>query len=201
MKKKLGIVAALAMIVTVGGVYAQWSYPQVPAEGMGDTKAIELTGVSTTTKTGVINVNTDHFTIEIDDADKDYYGELVLSGYVTVTFTPNPGVDKDVANQGIPMQMVLSSTSVADLTYDFGSGVVDVFTLDSTRPIIYSAGARTMTWTITAAEIANYFKLNGKDGEKDSCIYLPTHKAYDDFKTALSGLKLTITVSEYVPTP
>ena len=163
MKKKLGIVAALAMIVTVGGVYAQWSYPQVPAEGMGDTKAIELTGVSTTTKTGVINVNTDHFTIEIDDADKDYYGELVLSGYVTVTFTPNPGVDKDVANQGIPMQMVLSSTSVADLTYDFGSGKVYVFTLDS-RPI-YSADAPTKTWTITAAEIAIYFKLNGKDGE------------------------------------
>lgn len=199
MKKKLGIVAALAMIVTVGGVYAQWSYPQVPAEGMGDTKAIELTGVSTTTKTGVINVNTDHFTIEIDDADKDYYGELVLSGYVTVTFTPNPGVDEIVANQGIPMQMVLSSTSVADLTYDFGSGAVKVFTLDSTP--IYSAGARTMTWTIEAAEIANYFKLNGKDGEKDSCIYLPTHKAYDDFKTALSGLKLTITVSERVTTP
>ena len=58
-----------------------------------------------------------------------------------------------------------------------------------------------MTWTIEAAEIANYFKLNGKDGEKDSCIYLPTHKAYDDFKTALSGLKLTITVSERVTTP
>ena len=198
MKKKLGIVAALAMIVTVGGVYAQWSYPQVPAEGMGDTKAIELTGVSTTTKTGVINVNTDHFTIEIDDADKDYYGELVLSGYVTVTFTPNPGVDKAVANQGIPMQMVLSSASGVNFEYDFGAGAVKVFT---SRPIIYSAGARTKTWTITAAEIANYFELNGQDGEKDSCIYLPTHKAYDDFKTALSGLKLTITVSEYVPTP
>lgn len=200
MKKKLGVVAALAMIVTVGGVYAQWSYSQAPAGGMGGTKAIELSGVSTTTKTGVINVNTDHFTIEIDDADKDYYGELVLSGTVTVTFTPNPGVDEDVENQGIPMQMVLSSANGVNFEYDFGAGAVDVFTLNST-PVVYNAGARTKTWTITAAEIANYFQLNGKDGEKDSCIYLPTYDDYDDFKTALAGLELMITVSEYVPTP
>ena len=202
MKKKLGIIAALAMCVTVGGVYAQWSYSQAPAEGMHGTKAVEIAGVSTSTKTGIITVDTTGFSIEIDDTDKDYYGELMLTGTITVTFTPNPGVDTTVTNSGIPMQVVFSSPTLAALQYDFstmtaGSGT-QVFSIDET-PLILNGGARTKEWTITAADVAQRFKLNGYvDGGADSCVHLPTYEAYTKFKTALGQNDLTITVSEYV---
>lgn len=201
MKKKLGIMAALAMCVTVGGVYAQWSYSQAPAAGMHGTKAVEIAGVSTSTKTGIITVDTTGFSIEIDDTDKDYYGELVFTGVIKVTFTPNPGVDTTVTNSGIPMQVVFSSPTLASLQYNFanmtaGSGT-QVFSIDET-PLIYKNGERTKEWTITAAEVAQRFELNGVEGGADSCVHLPTYEAYTKFKTALGSNDLTITVSEYV---
>lgn len=201
MKKKLGIIAALAMCVTVGGVYAQWSYAQTPAEGMHGTKAVEIAGVSTSTKTGIITVDTTGFSIEIDDTNKDYYGELVVTGTIKVTFTPSAGVDAPVSASGIPMQVIFSSTTLGDLKYDFDAMAVSseaedaVFWLDNT-PLVNDEGAA-KTWIITAEDVKSRFGLNPKDGAK-SIVHLPTYEAYTKFKTALGQNDLTITVSEYV---
>lgn len=201
MKKKLGVIAALAICVTVGGVYAQWSYAEAPTGGMNGRKSIELAGVSTSTKTGVITVDTTKFSIEIDDSDGDYYGELVLEGTITVTFAPNTGASDSVMTNGIPMQATLSlSESFVDFTYDFGSGAATpVFNVSSDS----LTAEATKLWEITADQIAGLFSLETQtvgDNKTVSVVYLPTYQDYTDFNTALAGCELLITVSEYVAT-
>lgn len=206
MKKKLGIIAALAMCVTVGGVYAQWSYSEGIASGMNGSKTVELAGVSTNTKKGVITVDTNGFSIEIDDTNNDKYGELVLTGNITVTFSPNSDASDDVQTNGIPMKATLSmSEDFANFTYDFDSNSETaeetVFNL-STNSLIKDTASK--SWTITSTQIAELFKLTTKtvtineQQQTVSVVYLPTYQDYIDFQNALARCNLIISVSEYV---
>lgn len=183
--KKLSLLIALALLVTVGGVYATWNYAQGTASYREKYLTAHLTDKVTDTAKGVIEVNIDGLSLTIDDANNDHHGELIIAGEIVITFTPNEGADQDVDRDGIALQYQLGTT--ADYNYN-GNPIFTVNTAIQTL----NEGAATKSITIPASELQGLITLTD--------VELPDVDAYSAFKTALHSGSIQITVSE-VATP
>ena len=120
MKKKMSLLMAAALCVTIGGVYATWSYAQneitTPASG---NMALTLTGVDSSTAKGTISVVGTNVGLKVDDKG-GHVTELETanaSGYFTVTFAPSDIADDTVQTNGIAINWYVG--------YSFESAVVD----------------------------------------------------------------------------
>lgn len=182
--KKLSILVALILCVTIGGVYATWNYAQGSAteQNKDFDAATIITDKVVSTAKGSISVDTSALQIVIDDDNNDYKGEMTITGKVLVTFTPNVGVSNDVAQNGIKMQYKLSTTNGFQYVGN------DIFTVDETMQ--QTSGA-VKTFEIDAAKLSSLITLNE--------LFLPTAEDYDAFKTALHSGAISITVSEVTP--
>lgn len=183
--RKLSILIALILCVTIGGVYATWNY----AQGAVDDKQEYLDGNTTalagkveTTDKGTITIDDSQLQILIDDTNNDLEGELYITGSISVTFTPNQGADADVVANGVSLQFTLSSTE------NFNYNGNPIFTLSAAAK---SMGMVNGTVTISAADLQSMITLNP--------LSLPTAVDYDAFRAALHSGSLIITVSEANP--
>ena len=179
--KRLSLLLALALLVTVGGVYATWNYAQGTAAYREKFLTAHLTDKVTDTAKGVIDVNIDGLTLTIDDADNNHHGELILAGEIVITFTPNEGADADVDRDGIAMQYQLGTTK------DYNYNDNPIFTVNTDIQAL-NGGAATKSVTIPASELQGLITLNDME--------LPTVDAYSAFKAALHSGSIQITVSE-----
>ena len=181
MIKKISALIVLAMIVTIGGVYATWNYAMDGVDGVGVDTQVTLTEKIVSTSQGTIDVDTSGLTIQIDDANNDYHGELVIDGQIDITFTADPYADSDIKTNGLPMQYELSVTT----PWEYEG--TQIFTVDG-GAVAFNGGNGTFSATITAAELM---------AALDMCdVYLPTTGDYDDFADALEQGAITVTVSE-----
>lgn len=179
--KKLTIIVALMLIVTIGGVYATWNYAQ------GDVSKVDkyldsvtkITDKVVTTSKGTISVDSTNLSIVIDDANNDHTAELSVTGYVQITFTPNDGADADVIANGIKLKYSMSNTG---LTHNGD----DIFTY-ATGDVALNGGNATKSIQIPAADLGITLK---------NAISLPTVADYEAFKASLHTGSLCITVSE-----
>lgn len=106
MMKKFGLLVALALIVTVGGVYATWSYSDVSELGKPTSNlALELIQYQVVggnlTRYGNTNV-----TIEIDDSNNDHKAELTAEGSLIMVFTSAAGAN-DASPENIEYNVTL----------------------------------------------------------------------------------------------
>ena len=183
--RKISMLIALALIVTVGGVYATWNYAQGDAEATFealDSVTVITDKVVDAVAKGNISIDVSNLLIKIDDDDNDHHGELIQEGYIQITFTPSQGADANVVANGIPLQYSLSCTG-SDFLYN-GEHIFDY----NTAPVVLNDGEPTLSVQIPASEL-------GITLHDD--IYLPTVADYDAFKLALASGSLIITVSEY----
>ena len=182
--KRISVLIVLALIVTIGGVYATWNYAQ------GDT-ASTFEGLDSVTvitdkvvdaAAGSIAIDVSNLLIKIDDANNDHIAELYKEGYIEITFTPNNGADASVVANGIPLQYQISCTGT-----DFVYNGEHIFTYTS-DPVVINDGEAVLSIQIPASELD--INLNGE-------IKLPTAADYDAFKLALASGSLIVTVGEY----
>lgn len=181
MMKKISILIVLAMIVTIGGVYATWNYAMDGVSEVDVDTQITLTEKVVSTSQGTIDVDTSGLSIVIDDANHDYHGELIINGQIDITFEADTYADADIQTNGLPMQYELSVTT----PWEYEG--TQIFTVD-TNPVAFNSGNGTFTATITAAELMDAIEMCD--------VYLPTSEDYDDFEDVLQGGSITITVSE-----
>ena len=90
--KKLSLLIALCMLISIGGVYASWIYP---GEGTSDNRNIPI-NVSLPTEelggaAGVYTVEENTLTVEIVNGG-DYVPELSATGHILIKFTPTSGI-------------------------------------------------------------------------------------------------------------
>ena len=188
--KKVSILIALALLLTVGGVYATWIYAGAPTTSRtNDHTAIGITGSAATNTKGVISITN---TIEIlidDDAfvrpgvGDAYKAVFVGNGQMTVTFTPSSGADAAVVANGIKMKATLALEGCNANALKLGTTELTLNPENS--------GAATKSDTITADEIIACLTLNN-----GSDLILDTLAKYENFKTSLGTPRLVITISE-----
>lgn len=209
MKKRLfSFLAAIALVVSIGGVYASWTYAQGT---VGDTQAntkLALTAVSTSSDKGTIALSNNQFTIQIDQiaSGDEGYGTvdphtavMRVTGAMTVTFTPSDNAEKSVKEDGVVLALTITesygnytdsvNSSETDLDIitlkpsDIGTGV---YLLNNGQPV-------NGTYTLDNDTLNSYLVL--------AALKLESKAEYDDFNTNfLTGKTITFTISEYVPT-
>lgn len=144
MKKGLSLVTALATLVTVGGVYATWSFPDSKVTTTGSSRFQDYTFLSDATQSGAkgtISLDLSNFAITIDDANGDHRAELVFGESVTTTadggatYIPVAGAENKFVKAGeegyVTVTLTLNDTAKQDDTYK-GKG----FDLEYTLSII-----------------------------------------------------------------
>ena len=208
---KLGFISLLCLVLVIGGVFATWNYAQGSVSSVSDTATIGLTGIGTDSEKATISIVQNGVSVQIDDDNNDYRGELVIAGTIDIVVTIKAGADQDAYENGITVKI--------DLTEDFGdyafaadaSGAAgaskDVILLTSTSLTITKGtangwvrtddgGTVKFTYTLTTAKLNELITL-AKTGDLVN-VYLPTKANYDEFSAYLSGKTVTLTASEAV---
>lgn len=108
--KKLGLIILMALVLTVGGVYATFNYAQADVDSKTATLNKGIAGTNTETPKGTISINVDDFLVKIDDTGTLKTG-LTTQGNVKVTFTPAQGADGSVATDGVNLKLEISFTN------------------------------------------------------------------------------------------
>ena len=214
--KKTGAIIALATLVTVGGVYATWSYT-------GASDIIDTQGEMTVTmedatfagSNGIYTVKVNNGQIKIDQKGVgDHDAVLALPGNISVEvyFTVAKEASTSIKDNAVPTYFWFDTTTTMkyDDSADSIDNPVDVFkftytgytakTDDSSKYVIDWGQATDGTWAEGETYAGQkYFKYTfTKEALKSiigiSAINLDTKTEYDTFKNVLTGnIRINIT--------
>ena len=171
MKKKISILATAALCVTMGTVYATWTYAQNAANSLDDVAISKQLGTAETIAKGDIVEVSNNLTLSVDKAADDNYKALLsITGSLVVKFEPDALATEDT----IALQFEITGNVG---TYNDNA----IFVLPATLSI-----GENSTWTIDGTNL----------GITMNDISLGTYDEYQVFAEAFDEVSLTITFSE-----
>lgn len=197
--KKLSILIALCMLLTIGGVYATWSY-------VGSTDIIDAFAESKVTIADAVIEGTygiykidSNLVLTVDQGNDNHEAELVFSSnndqpvYLTVTFTPSVNAPKAIKDNAVESELYFGVTTPMKYTIDAGGNyaangtAVDIFkfknpgngTLDNTFEWTKNADG-TFTYTLNADALKEQIFLS-------QTFVLDIKAEHDAFRSALAG--------------
>ena len=177
--KKLGLLATLAVCVTIGGVYATWNYADTSAKLSVDQQAVAgLTGMGTTSGEALkIKDGSNSLAFKIDDAENnDHVADTIISsGSITVVYDVDPS-----NNEAATIYCNVTITSTDGKEY-----LVTNLTANELQKSFTNNGTD-VEWTVTAEQLKIAF---GEDGY----FRLPTKAEYTAFAQSFSSI-VTINV-------
>lgn len=203
--KKLGVLIALFTCLTIGGVYATWSYAGTNdiADSFAEAKVTiadaELTGANGTYK---IESN---LVLTVDQANDAHEAELVFDSndgqtiHLTITFTPSANAPVDIKKNGVPSELYFGTTTTmqykmdGDGNYSETGTPTDIFVFSNIgngnvdEPFTWTKVGEnaegicsSFTYTIGETELRDMIKLS-------QTFVLDIKAEHDAFRTALSG--------------
>ncbi len=193
--KKLSLFLALAMLLTVGGVYAVWTYTQ-------STDVMDITTSSVIDMTAATSIGTygqydfdNKLVMTVDPKEgTTHTTSLILEGTITITFTPNTFAPTEVKENGITSYFS-HDLAVAPWQYD-GK---DIITLDNDAHTIGTVNSNeerkwtknadgTFTYVIQAEDLAEHMILTE--------FVLDTKTEYDAYDDALAAGQIRFHISD-----
>ena len=208
--KKISILIALALIVTIGGVYATWNYENENSVAeshihMGLNMAGYSAGLNAK---GSIEMFYNGMSILVDDEDNNKQPEIKLTGEMIFIFTPYNNAAQTIKDNGIPMQFVLGQSGTMQFVPDGGTENVNIFKFVNNdpaqlTPTKITAGNATTLYPghdlsahidgfavrIQASDVTAKIQFGGT-------FTLSTLTLYHDFQKAMGGGQIGLTVSE-----
>lgn len=181
--KKLGTIICIALMLTVGGVYATFNYAQTTAGSVEETVGHTIEGAVTNTAKGTIGL-VSNYAIEVVNAGNNKTG-YSSAGTTTVTFTPAAGADADVRDNGIKLKLTIEITGTK--TYN-GTDIFVLKTAYTDGGVILNGGNE-VNGTITV-DLSDYITI--------SEITLSTYAEYVAYEEAFRNTTVKFIISEYV---
>ena len=185
--KKISILIALILCVTIGGVYATWVYSQ--SDDVADitgAKAITMTEATFTGTYGTYHVDTSELSMVVDPKEGTTHATaLRISGNLVIGFTPNTYAPVEVKEGGVPSTFAFSLSN-ADWKYNN----TIIMTVDTNKhDIVWTPdGNGAFTFTISAADLANYITLTE--------FTLDTKADYDAYDAVLTNGQIIVSISD-----
>lgn len=197
--KKLSTIIALALIITIGGVYAAWHYSR-GAVSLELSRSATMASIQSDTSKGSIAIdqtansgagNTLKFLV--DDANAtDWLAELVPSGSVYVKFTPTANADQAVKDNGIAMKATITVSGTQATYSDATNGDITIFAAkEGANSFAINTTPTLSSVQITAEQIADCLVFN-----EDKDIYLDTYEDNVAYETAMKTYIIVITITE-----
>lgn len=180
--KKLSLIVAMAVILTIGGVFATWTYNDGTATAGTDTAGITITGLATSTPKGTISVSVGELKIH-NDGSYNTVWDTTPDDTVTITFTPGATAADAIVNNGIGYTVTIEENFG---TVKIGSDTIDIISI----PVA--------TFDLTQGDKASNFKatFNLRDKVNVTAAKLDTSAKHGTYSAALTGKSITITISE-----
>lgn len=191
--KKLSVLIAMILCVTIGGVYATWYYSG--ADNVADTSepvTINLEDSQTVGSHGSYTLHkalTGETFFRIDQADENHTAKLVCKGELVLEFKPAEH----------------ASAAIKGGTFDtwiYFTGNIDTITYDS-KSVFESiehpeANKIKITWTVNSdgnleCDITDFVVA---ELTLANTFTLDTLSKYNDFAAALDGVSLTVHVTD-----
>ena len=203
--KSISALLVLALMLTIGGVYAVWTYAGTNdiADAYAETKVtiadVELTGANGTYKIEsnlvlvVEQANNDH------EARLDFFANNDAPIYLKVTFTPAENAPQTVKENAVPSELYFGVTVPMAYTVDdagnySASGTpIDIFKFansgNSVLDNVFTWNEEdngTFTYTLDEAALRAQIMLN-EEAFPGGKIVLDTKAEHDAFRLALTG--------------
>ncbi len=189
--KKLGLLFAMILCVTIGGVYATWTYTQntdVADETINMT--MNLTDVAYSGSYGTYKIDTTSLKLKIDPkVNTTHTTALYIEGEIVITFTPNSVAPEKIKKEGVAS------------TFKFGLTNSNWIYEDKNIVALAHSDAENITWGQPDAQGVFTFIITAEDLSEHITLtefILDTKAKYDSFNTALGQGQITITVSDGV---
>lgn len=184
--KRLGAIIAIALVLTIGGVYATFSYANggvVSSENESISK--ELAGMTDTTAKGTITIKSNNFKIIVDDFNNNLHTAGRFENKTTINFTPAPLAAADVRANGIKLKLTITVTgneyvdgATTHKLFNISQEALDGVTLNDDH------------------EINGDFEIDFADYITVTDIYLSTPTKYEAYSQAFNATTITFTISE-----
>lgn len=181
--KKLSLIVAMAVILTIGGVFATWTYSGSSVDSQTANAGISITTATTdSTKAGTITATSD-VAFSIDNETGDYKTKIDdATGKVTVNFDAAE-LATDAVKDGVKLQW---SVSISGTKSQY-EGTTLLTVSDTSKTAIFVEEG-------TPVEIsADAIKAKLSLAE----VELKSSEAHASYKTALATYTIVVTV-EYV---
>ena len=183
--KKISLLLVLILCVTIGGVYAVWTYTGSTVSSADRTISHGMATATTDGDVGVFEIISNSVDVKIDQTDTgDYRAKLVITGEIVVRFTPNAGAPETVVNDAVPAKATLY-TKNADINLYEGNQIY-VSPVDSYVDLVWEKQDNgTFLATLNAAEIDTLLDLGAE-------FVLDTHAEYEEFHALEENITLTV---------
>ncbi len=205
--KKISMLVALVLCITIGGVYAQWYYAENATVTEDVNKAVTLAPVTQAGSIGTYEVGYTDFSLVIDQtAPGDYTPELDIiaapekAGDLTIKFIPEIIASEDAKTNGIETTVTFSSNLQHEGTdiFTFSTGFA-VHKANCTEAGCYkwvalNDGSGAFLVTIPMADLSTHIMLN-------YTVPLDTYAKYQAFGESLKNGVVNIVVSNTASLP
>ena len=187
--KRIALIMALFLIMTMSGVYAAWTYTSDNAEVVDkNTEALILMAEAETDNSlGSFSIST-NLKITVDQANDNHEAMLVFESqdgkpiHLTITFTPSLAASQTIKENGIDSELYFKTTTVmeypmdAEGNYSASGTPAEIFSLSNEADGVFTPnvdwgtpdenGVFTVTYDQAALEsmitLAETFKLDTK---------------------------------------
>lgn len=185
--KKLSLLIALAMLISIGGVYATWVYSQSDdVADITNARAITMTNATFEGNYGTYNTDASTLSMKIDPLPGTTHTTgLIVTGEIKIIFTPATHAPADIKTGGVPTTYAFG-VSNPNWTY-LGQSII---TVDTTKHNVSWTPQPdgTLAMVLDAETIASYLDL--------AAIELDTKADYDAYDEVLTTGQITLTISD-----
>ena len=204
-KKKVGILATLALCVTVGGVYATWTYMDgvTPVSPNRQEVKAGITGSTSDGAPGILTFDVSKVAFKLDQANVNHEAEIEWNEEnqdPVVTFEPAAGADSTIKANGIQVMVSFFTNSdyYTDVTDD--SKKVSLYTVAETKYLVDMQdmgdtdgdGLKEWKGTIPLGLIYDSIQLRYDENYK---LVLDTQAKYDAFEEKVTTYVVGMTVA------
>ena len=190
--KKLSLLIALCILLTIGGVYATWIYSGNQIDSQTTPFVSKMGGLDHEGNSGSYTFieNSLEFSVEPDAQDTKITTIVWTEGTVKLVFTPKGDInDTMLANAlNATITVELASSTAGDYKGE------TIYTVDSNFKLTITESDWTShndgeyySYTITAAAV--------KDAISIGSFHLPSEDDYNDFKDAIQDVKFRVKVT------
>ncbi len=164
----LSLLIALAILVTVGGVYATWLYAETDMTAVhGHIGSFGLASAEINNSKGTFTVDASgaHLVIDQTAAD-DYTAKLTATGTITVKFTPSTifgNSNPDLLTFNVVYSLVTDNADPTNYKVNDGSGEKALFTTFDTEtqtPLALTKSGDVYTATVEASVLLDLIEID-----------------------------------------
>ena len=187
--KKLSLLIAMILCVTIGGVYATWTYTK-STNVMDDTiyTSLNLTKATNDASYGTYEVDTSNLSMVIDPkAGTTHTTALYITGEIVITFTPGAYAPTEVKENAVPTTFQFSVTNP---NWEYEGDKIVTFAHEEAETIDWGEADDNgvFTFVIDADDLAGHIILTE--------FVLDTFAKYEAYNAALGQGQISITVSD-----